>query len=471
MSARVVVAGSGAICAAGTSPEQIWEAVRSGRSAIRPIRQWDASGWPTPLAGEIVGLDPRALVEDRKIHKLLQRTDLLGLYAAGRALDDSGFVVYRETLSPPVAAAVNDRTGVYVGMGSGGFQIEHEFFPLFTAASGDIETFGRELASTVNPMWLLRSMPNNVLCHIGIRYGLKGPNACVTNHSVSGSLAVVEAAAALRAGEADRALAVGHDAPVEPQTMLYYQQLGLLGADGLRPFDARRGGSLLGEGAAALLLETDTAAAARRSTVFGEFLGSGCTSEAEGLLAIRADGDGLADAIALALDDAGMRPAEVGMIVAHGNGSRLSDASEAAAIRRAFGAAVPPVTAFKWAFGHPLAPSGILDSLLALAALRHGVVPGVATLRELDPEFADLPLSARPQVPRSDVALILNRGFGGANVALLLRAAARDAADRAESLSLPASLPSPPRSRTGEPSTDAQDADPSPRLPAPYPAG
>jgi 3-oxoacyl-[acyl-carrier-protein] synthase-1 len=195
----------------------------------------------------------------------------------------------------------------------------------------------------------------------------------------------------------------------------------------LWPFDARRSGSLLGEGAAALVFETDTAAAARHARVFGEFLGSGCTTEAEGLLAIRADGDGLAGAIALALDDAGMRPAEVGMIVAHGSGTRASDASEALAICRVFGASVPPVTAFKWAFGHPLAASGILDSVLALLALRHGVVPGVATLRELDPDLGNLPVSALPQAPRSDVALVLNRGFGGANTALVLRAGASDA--------------------------------------------
>ena len=427
MSARVVVTGSGAICAAGKSPGEIWDAVCNGRTAIRPIQQWDTSGWPTSLAGEIAGLDPRALVEDRKVHKLLQRSDLLGLYVAGQALNDSGFVAYREALDPSAAAAVNDRTGVYVGLGGGGYQNEYEFFPLLTAANGDLGTFGRELAATVNPMWLLRSMPNNVVCHIGIRYGLKGPNACMTNHSVSGSLAVVEAAAALRSGEADRALAVGHDAPIEPQMVLYYHQLGLLSADGLWPFDARRSGSLLGEGAAALVLETEGAAADRHARVFGEFLGSGCTTEAEGLLAIRADGDGLAGAIALALDDAGMRPAEVGMIVAHGSGTRASDASEALAICRVFGASVPPVTAFKWAFGHPLAASGILDSVLALLALRHGVVPGVATLRELDPDFGNLPVSARPQAPRSDVALVLNRGFGGSNTALVLRARASEA--------------------------------------------
>jgi 3-oxoacyl-[acyl-carrier-protein] synthase I len=428
MSARVVVTGSGAICAAGKSPEEIWEAAWTGRSAIRPIQQWDISGWPTSLAAEIPGLDPRTLVKDRKIHKLLQRTDLLGLYVADRALDDAGLVAYREALESADAAVVNDRTGVYVGSGSGGYQNEHEFFPLLTTANGDLGTFGRELVATVNPMWLLRSMPSNVLCHIGIRYGLKGPNVCMTNHSVSGSLAVVEAAAALRAGEADRALAVGHDAPIEPQMVLVYHQLGLLSSDGLWPFDARRSGSVLGEGAAALVLETEAAATARGARVIGGFLGSGCATDAEGLLAIRPDGDGLAGAIVMALDDAGIHAAEVGMIVAHGSGTRQSDASEAAAIHRVFGATAPPVTAFKWAFGHPLAASGTLDAVLALVALRRGVVPGVATLRQLDPDLGNLPVSTRSQAPRGDVALVLNRGFGGSNTALLLQAAASEAA-------------------------------------------
>jgi len=107
--------------------------------------------------------------------------------------------------------------------------------------------------------------------------------------------------------------------------------------------------------------------------------------------------------------------------VAHGNGTRQSDASEAAAIRRVFGTTPPPLTALKWAFGHLLAASGILEMVLGLVALRHGVVPGVATLRTLDPELAPLPVSRGPQRPRSDIGLILSRGFGGINVALLIR--------------------------------------------------
>lgn len=418
---KVVVTGMGAICAAGRDPDEIWEAARAGRSAVAPLQRWDASRIPAPPVGEIADLVPRELVADRKLHKLLRRTDLLGLYVAGEAIEQAGLCAHRESLGPGAATHFNDHSGVLVGSGGGAYQNQYDFFPLLDAAQGDLHTFGSELSATINPLWLLRTLPNNVLCHIGIRYGFKGPNACVTQHSVSGTLALAEAAAALRAGEADRAVAVGHDAPIEPQTIHYYQRLGLLTADVIRPFDAGRSGIALGEGAAALVLEDAVPAAARRATVLGELLGSGCTAETEGLLAIRADGDGVARAMALALDDAGLRAADVGMIVAHGNGARQSDASEAAAILRVFGGTPPPVTAFKWAIGHLFAASGPVETVLALMALRHGVVPGIATLRELDPDLAGLPVSAAQQTPRSNVALIISRGFAGATAVLVVR--------------------------------------------------
>jgi len=420
---RIVVTGTGAICAAGRTPGEILDAVHAGRSAIAPIRQWDVSGWPTRAAGEIADFNASALIPDRKLHKLIRRTDLLGLYAASRAIEDSGLVAHRDTLDEERAAVCNDRTGVYAGAGGGSYQNQYDFFPLLTAAQGDLGVFGRELDGTVNPMWLLRSLPNNVLCHIGIRYGLKGANACVTNHALSGILAVVEAVEALRGNEADRAVAVGHDAPIEPQMVLYYARTGLFAMDSLRPFDAGRTGSLFGEGAGALVVETEAAAAERRAPILGEILGGGVATESAGLFAIRDDGEGIGRAIKLALDDAGVSAADVGMVAAHGNGTLRSDASEAVAIRRIFGPAPPPITAFKWAFGHLIAGSGAIEAVLTLAALRNGVVPGVANLQRLDPEFGELPISARPQQPRSDVGLVLSRGFGGTNAALLVRAA------------------------------------------------
>ena len=205
--------------------------------------------------------------------------------------------------------------------------------------------------------------------------------------------------------------------------VLYYHGLGLLASEMLRPFDARHDGSLFGEGAGALLLETEASAAARGAPVLGEILGGGYACEAQGLAAIRDDGDGVARAIGQALDDAQLSPADVGMIVAHGNGTPQSDVSEAAALRRVFGDAIPPVTAFKWALGHTIAAAGILETVLALTALARDVVPGIANLGKLDVRCAGLTVSAAPQAPRSKVALILCRGFAGTNAALVVRAA------------------------------------------------
>jgi 3-oxoacyl-[acyl-carrier-protein] synthase I len=420
---RVLITATGAVCSGGKSPRDILAGIRAGTSTIAPIRQWDTTDWPARTAGEVANFNARDMVEDRKLHKLIRRTDLFGLYAAGRAIDQAGLATYRDTLAAAEATAFNDRTGVYVGSGSGNFENQYDYFPLLAAAGGSLPEFGRELANTVNPMWLLRSLPNNVLGHIGIKYGLKGSNACITSHSCSGSLAVIEGMEALRNGEADRVVVVGHDAPIEPQMVLYYYRLGLIASETLRPFDVARDGSVFGEGAGALVLELEASAAARGAAALGEVLGGGYVSEATGLLAVREDGDGLARAMVEALDDAGIGAAEVGMIVSHGNGTRASDASEAAAIRAVFGTNPPPVTGFKWSFGHLIAAAGILETTIALAALADGVVPGVATLRDLDPDCAGLPVSAKAQTPRSKVALILCRGFGGTDAALLVRAA------------------------------------------------
>jgi 3-oxoacyl-(acyl-carrier-protein) synthase len=418
----IVITGCGAVCAAGRNVESIWDGVLAGRSAVSSINQWDAQRWPVGVAAEVSATDVRSLVEDRRLQKMVSRTDLFGLYAANEAIRNSAALAYRDSLEPGAATHFNDRSGVFAGSGGGNFRSGYEFFPLLTEATGDLVVFGRELETTVDPMWLLRQLPNNVVCHIGIRHGFRGTNACVTNQCVGGAMAVAEAAAALWADEADRAVAVGHDAPIEPETVLHYYNMGLLAKDTLRPFDRARGGTIFGEGAAALLLETADAAHGRNAPVIGELLGSGCVTEGTGIVDVLPDGDGLFRAIFLALEDAEVSPGEVGMVVAHGNGTRASDASEAAALHRAFTGKVPPVASFKWALGHSIAASATLDLVLALKALQQKIVPGIGTLEEVDPAFASLPVSASPQHPHNDLALVCSRGFGGMNVVLVVRA-------------------------------------------------
>ena len=423
MADRVLITGTGAVCASGMTPESILERVLAGQSEIRPIEGFDTSSWPIRHAAEVRDYAPRALVDDRKLHKFIRRTDFFGIYAGDRAVAASRYAEHRGTLDAATARRFSDETGVYVGSGGGAFENQYDYFPLMTETHGDLHKFGEELGNVVNPMWLLRTLPNNVLCHVGIRNELRGSNACITNHSCGGTLAVIEAAEALRNGEAVRAIAIGHDTPIEPQNVLYYHQCGLLGSgDAIRPFDAKRDGSLFGEGAGALALETESSARARGAGAIGEVLGGGHAAEAAGLLAIREDGDGVERSVRAALDDAGVTPADIGVIVAHGNGTRLSDASEAAALRRVFGNAMPPVTAMKWAFGHLIAAAGILETVVMLHALRAGTVPGIPTLKTLDPACEGLRVSPKAQAPRSDVALIVCRGFASTDAALVVRA-------------------------------------------------
>jgi 3-oxoacyl-[acyl-carrier-protein] synthase-1 len=419
---RIVITGSGAICAAGASPSVVVDAALAGRSAIAEIASFDTTGWPRRYAAEVSDYNPNVLAGDRKLLKLIRRSDVFGMYAATQAIEQAGFGPYRETLDDEANTLFAEATGCYVGSGGGAFNVNYDYFSLMAEAKGDMDVFGRELSSSVNPMWLLRTLPNNVLCHVGIKHNLKGPNGCITHHTTSGMLAVIEGAEAIRDGEAQRVVSAGHDAPIEPQTLLYYHRCGLIAKDAIRPFDAAHDGSLIGEGAGAFVLETESSARERGAALLGEFLGGGDASEGEGLLALRADGDGPARAIEAALEDANLRASDVAMVVAHANGTPLSDVSEAAALRRVFGERMPPVTGFKWATGHPLAASGILDLTLALESARRGVVPGIANFERLDPGCAGVNVSATSRPLEGDVVLIVCRGFGGTNTAVVLRA-------------------------------------------------
>jgi 3-oxoacyl-[acyl-carrier-protein] synthase I len=421
---KIVITGIGAVCGAGLSTDAIWDAIVGGKSAVAPISQWDASKWPVNLSAEVRDVDNRTLVEDRKLHKMISRTDMFGLFAANQAVQQSGLLAHRDALDNAAKTRFNDRTGVFAGSGGGNYRSNYDYFPAMTAANGSLQKFGGEFSASVNPMWLLKNLPNNVLCHVGIRYNFKGTNACVTNQCAGGVMAMAEAAAAISNGEADRACATGHDTPFEPESVFNYHQLGLLTRDAVRPFDRDRSGTTFGEGAASIILERAEDAKARGAGILGEFLGCGCVSEGMGILDLRPDGDGVSRAIELALADAGVPASDIGMIAAHGNGTRASDASEVAGIRRVFGENIPPVTAFKWAIGHLIAASGSLGLVLALKALNEKTVPGIATLNTLDPELAPFPVSSTSQIPRTNIALVLTRGFGGMNVALLVRGVA-----------------------------------------------
>ena len=419
---RVVITGNGAICGAGAFPCSILDALLAGHSALAPIASFNAEPFRGGLAAEVLDYDGGKLLGDRKLLKLVRRSDVFGIYAGTQAIEQAGLTAWRAMLVDAEAAQYSDQTGCYVGSGGGSAQVNYDFFPLMAETQNDLSMFGRELSNMVNPMWLLRSLPNSVLCHLSIRHQLKGPNGCITNHATSGLLSLIESAWALREGDAQRVVVVGHEAPIEPQHLLYLDHAGLISNDILRPFDEKHDGFFLGEGAASLVLETEISAQERGVTVLGEYLGGGNASEGDGLFLVRRDGDGLSRAIEFALVDAQLTPADVGMIVAHGDGTQESDASEAKALLRVFGSEMPPVTGFKWAVGHLFAAAGLFDLAIGLEACRRRVVPGISNLEQLADSCAGLNVSKQARTPRSDVVLVLCRGFAGTNAAVLLRA-------------------------------------------------
>ena len=421
---KVVVTGLGAICAAGKYPDHIFNSLLDGNVSITEHKNWDGENWPCRLAG-IIDSKPRDLIDDRKLLKLIKRTDVIGIYVAEKALKSAEIREHRDTLTAKDDNYFSERFGIYGGTSGALHSTQYDFLPLIKEANGNTLIIGEKLNEFINPMWLLGNLPNNVLCHVGIRNQLKGPNAFITNHSTSGMLSIIEAFESLRIGDSDQVIAIGHDAPIDPQTVLYYHIAGLLAKSSLTPFDTSRSGCILGEGGAALVLETHEAASSRSAVIHAEILGKGCTSEAQGLLPVREDGDGISRAICLGLEQAGLSTHQVGMIVCHGNGTVRSDLSEGKAIRKVFGNNIPPITCFKWAFGHTLGASGTLDTILAIKALQRGIVPAIATLKSIDQSLEDLPIAKSHMEPSNDTALILARGFGGQNCALIVRATRR----------------------------------------------
>ncbi len=419
MNNKVLVTGYGLITAAGESAEETWKSIQTGRTGIGPITHWDTSAWTDLLGGEIKDYDPKRLYPDRKLLKLLSRQDVLGLNAAIQGVEHSQLIPWRD--QQPDTETINEKVGIFVGSPGNKFYQQYDYLPLLAQGGGNTKIFAEKLQENVHPMWLLKTLPNNVLAYTGIRYGFKGPNQNIANHAVSGVQAILEAYHAIRSGQIDRAVVVAYDYGIAAQEQMYYQGTGLLSKTQVHSFDVKRDGTVMGEGAGALVLEASHAATERGAAIYGEVLGGGTVSEGEGILSQTRSGEGLKTCILNTLRKAGLTEKDVGMIAAHANGTRVSDASEAAAILSCFQSSKVPVTGFKWATGHTLTAAGVIESILMLLALRKGSAPGIPTLNQKDPEFEHLPASALAQPVTSSVGLLISRAFYSLNSALLLK--------------------------------------------------
>lgn len=418
MTRRVLITGRSALTAAGANSDATWSSILAGTSGLSEIKGWDISSWTHRLGGE---LTQAPALPDRKLMRSMARQDIMGIQAAMQAITHSQCLEYRDTLS--CATQFNAKTGVYVGSPGNKYFQQYDFLPLISKTNGDMADFAENLFSEVHPMWLLRILPNNVLAYTGMLHGFNGPNHNITNHAVSGMQAILEAYHAIKSGQIERAVVVAYDTGIEPQALFYYAKLGVISARYLKPFDLEHDGTILAEGASALVLESEASAAARQAACYAEVVAGASATEGAGLFSVEKTGNALATLLANSLKQAELSAADIGLVVAHGNGNPPSDCSEARAISHTFGDQSVPVTAFKWAMGHTLCTSGVLDTVLATYALRDQVVPGIAGLDSLSAECSGLNArSCTRSLSGLSHAMIINRGFASMNAALVIRA-------------------------------------------------
>lgn len=419
---RVVVTGIGLATALGVGTEETWQGLLDGRSGIGRIAAFDPTGLRTELGAEIDGFDPKAFVENRRALRNMTRNDQLGMAGAALAARDAGLTVAEDEAE---AAAL------YLG---GNKETSHPDRMVDAALAArnadgtvDMDTMGREGAKRFYPLFYVEGLQAAALFYISQAYGLKGANTYFAGTADAGATAIGQAQRAVRRGEADVAIAGGFDDATSWWSMARMDGLGVLsarndrGATACRPYSRDRDGTVLGEGAAFVVLEEAERAAARGARVYAEVVGVGGGFDNAGLLTPHPEGRGLANALRGALDDADMDPAEVDYVAAHGCGTRPGDASEAAALRGVLGDGVV-ASSVKPATGHLVAGAGALNVAVAALAAQRGAVPPTLNLDEVDPACAGVDwVPGEAREARVGAALAVARGLEGQNVVLALR--------------------------------------------------
>ncbi len=389
---RAVLTGVGVVTPLGLDANSFWDSLRQGRSGIHAIQTFDPSGLPVRFAGEIANFDARQFIgkEERKSLRVMARTIQLAVAAAQRALDDSG--VDKKQL---------DRTRFGVEFGSG--LIATELQELGDAArnsgncqpgSVDLLKWGEQGLPAIPPLWMLKYLPNMLASHVSILHDAQGPNNTITENDVASLLAMGEAYRILTRDQADFFLVGGAESKINPLSMARQCLFEPLSRQNdqpekaCRPFDRRRNGIVLGEGAAVLVLEELEHARRRGARIYAEVVGFGAAFDPADRRTGQRSGAGLARAIRAALNDAGIGPEEIDHVNAHGMSTQDTDAWEARGIQQVFGSGREPVPVFapKSYFGNLGAGGGTIELAASTLGLHHGLVPVTLNYEEPDPE-------------------------------------------------------------------------------------
>ena len=401
---RVVVTGMGAVTPLGHSAPATWAALCEGRSGIGPITALPRELLRFGIAAEVRDFDPLKHFDEKKLI-LLDRVSQFALVAAREAIAQSGVEFGRD--------GFGDNTAVVIGTGVGGENTHDE---------ASKRMYG-ENNPRLHPLTIVRLMANAPACHISIEHGLHGPAFATVSACASSNHAIAQAFQLVRSGAAEAAVTGGTEACLTLGSVRAWEAMRVLADDTCRPFSKQRRGLILGEGAAAFVLETLEHAQKRGATILAEIAGAGMSADA-GDIVFPSDA-GAAMAMQRALADARLTPEEIDYVNAHGTGTPANDPTETRAIRRTFGAHADrlAVSSTKSMHGHALGAAGALELVAVIGALRHGVVPPTANFVDPDPE-CDLdyvPNAAREKIVRT--AISNSFAFGGLNAVLALRRA------------------------------------------------
>lgn len=414
---KVFISGLGAKTALAGDVDQTWQGILEGQTGISAINQWDMADFPFNKGAEVKNYKARELVKDRKLLKLISRLDVLGLAAADEAIERSGLSHAQQQSTDE--ATFNERTGVYVGSPGNKFFQQYDFMPLLSQSKQDMTVFADKLFETVHPMWLLKILPNNVLAYTGIQHGFKGANQNVTNHVVGGIQALIEAFYAIKQGIVDRVVVTSYDVGFEPQAQRYYGQLGILSNEQLRPFDANHNGTILGEGAAAVVLESERSLNDRGGVALAEMLAGQTTGDAQGIFSVDDNAQGIMALLQCLSERSQVELAALSMLTAHGNGNIKSDITESLAYHELVKDV--PIASYKWALGHTLCASGLMDVVMTCKSLESKLIAGHANFEQLSPQCAEINISSQTRDLAGEHAFVINRGFGGLNAGVALK--------------------------------------------------
>jgi 3-oxoacyl-[acyl-carrier-protein] synthase II len=407
MSRRVVITGMGSVTSLGLGADKLWHSIKNGESGISRIERIDVAGLSTQVAAEIKDFDPTSFIEKKEI-KRMDRFTQYAVAATQMAIGNSRLVVTN-----------SERAGVIIGSGIGGLEtLENQHNVLLEKG-----------ADRVSPFMVPMMLPNMAAGMIAIKFGVTGFVECVVTACASSTNAIGDAYRVIQRNTADVMIAGGAEAPITRLAMAGFNASKAMttnpdAATACRPFDMERDGFVMGEGAGVLILEELNHALGRGADIIAEVAGYGCTNDAYHITAVAPGGAGGAACMSLALADAGLSPADIQYINAHGTSTGLNDKSETAAIKAVFGdhAYQLAVSSTKSMTGHLFGAAGAVESIITAFAVKEGFLPPTINYKNPDPECDLDYIPNLGKAANVSHALTNSFGFGGHNATLVIKA-------------------------------------------------